>query len=97
MQKKRIHAAIVKDAKGVWTGYLTLEDVIEEIVGTIRDEFEDEEPIHLSESLLEDRVHLHIEADSTIEAVRIALSRMKRESWPIWRTKSLEQSKNVSV
>lgn len=83
MQKKRIHAAIVKDAKGVWTGYLTLEDVIEEIVGTIRDEFEDEEPIHLSDSLLEDRVHLHIEADSTIEAVRIALSRMKRESLPI--------------
>lgn len=83
MQKKRIHAAIVKDAKGIWTGYLTLEDVIEEIVGTIRDEFEDEEPIHLSESLLEDRVHLHIEADSTIEAVRIALSRMKRESLPI--------------
>ena len=83
MQKKRIHAAIVKDAKGVWTGYLTLEDVIEEIVGTIRDEFEDEEPIHLSESLLEDRVHLHIEAESTIEAVRIALSRMKRESLPI--------------
>jgi len=83
MQKKRIHAAIVKDAKGVWTGYLTLEDVIEEIVGTIRDEFEDEEPIHLSEALLEDRVHLHIEAGSTIEAVRIALSRMKRESLPI--------------
>ena len=83
MQKKRIHAAIVKDAKGVWTGYLTLEDVIEEIVGTIRDEFEDEEPIQLSDSLLEDRVHLHIEAESTIEAVRIALSRMKRESLPI--------------
>ena len=83
MQKKRIHAAIVKDAKGVWTGYLTLEDVIEEIVGTIRDEFEDEEPIHLSDALLEDRVHLHIEAESTIEAVRIALSRMKSESLPV--------------
>ncbi len=83
MQKKRIHAAIVQDAKGVWTGYLTLEDVIEEIVGTIRDEFEDEEPIHLTDALLEDRVHLHIEAESTIEAVRIALSRMKSESLPV--------------
>ncbi len=83
MQKKRIHAAIVKDAKGTWTGYLTLEDVIEEIVGTIRDEFEDEEPIHLTDALLEDRVHLHIEAESTIEAVRIALSRMKSESLPV--------------
>lgn len=83
MQKKRIHAAIVTDAKGAWTGYLTLEDVIEEIVGTIRDEFEDEEPVHLADALLEDRIHLHIEAESTIEAVRKALFQMKPESLPI--------------
>ena len=83
MQKKRIHAALVKDAKGVWTGFLTLEDVIEEIVGTIRDEFEDEEPVHLSDALLEDRVHLQIEAESTIEAVRKALFQMQPESLPI--------------
>jgi CBS domain containing-hemolysin-like protein len=83
MQKKRIHAAIVTDAKGAWTGYLTLEDVIEEIVGTIRDEFEDEEPVHLADALLEDRVHLQIEAESTIEAVRKALFQMKPESLPI--------------
>jgi len=83
MQKKRIHAAIVTDSKGAWTGYLTLEDVIEEIVGTIRDEFEDEEPVHLADALLEDRVHLQIEAESTIEAVRKALFQMKPESLPI--------------
>ncbi len=83
MQKKRIHAALVKDTRGAWTGFLTLEDVIEEIVGTIRDEFEDEEPVHLGDALLEDRIHLNIEADSTIEAVRKALFRMKPESLPI--------------
>ncbi len=83
MQKKRIHAALVKDSRGGWSGFLTLEDVIEEIVGTIRDEFEDEEPVHLADALLEDRVHLDIEADSTIEAVRLALMQMKPESLPI--------------
>jgi len=83
MQKKRIHAALVKDSKGGWSGFLTLEDVIEEIVGTIRDEFEDEEPVHLADALLEDRIHLDIEADSTIEAVRQALFRMQPESLPI--------------
>lgn len=83
MQKKRIHAALVKDAKGGWSGFLTLEDVIEEIVGTIRDEFEDEEPVHLADALLEDRVHLNIEAEGTIEAVRLALLNMKAESLPI--------------
>lgn len=83
MQKKRIHAALVRNPRGEWTGYLTLEDVIEEIVGTIRDEFEDEEPVHLAEALLEDRIHLNVEADSTIEAVRIALMQMRAESLPI--------------
>lgn len=83
MQRRRIHVALVKDARGNWTGFLTLEDVIEEIVGTIRDEFEDEEPVHLADALLEDRVHLNIEAESTIEAVRKALSQMKPESLPI--------------
>lgn len=83
MQKKRIHVAIVRNAKGEWTGFLTLEDVIEEIVGTIRDEFEDEEPISLTDALLEDRVHLDIEAESSIDAVRQALSRMKPGSLPV--------------
>lgn len=85
MQRKRIHAAIVRDARGQWTGFLTLEDVIEEIVGTIRDEFEDEEPIHLSEAIQEDRIHLEIEADSTIEAVRRALLKMSPAALPLAR------------
>ncbi len=83
MQKKRIHAAIVRDSSGRWTGFLTLEDVIEEIVGTIRDEFEDEEPVHLSETLQEDRIHLDVEADGTIGAVRTALLRMSPDSLPL--------------
>jgi len=83
MQKKRIHVALVRDANGAWSGFLTLEDAIEEIVGTIRDEFEDEEPVHLADALLEDRIHLNIEADSTIAAVRKALFLMKPESLPI--------------
>ncbi|HCP13511.1 MAG TPA: hypothetical protein DIT89_14355, partial [Planctomycetaceae bacterium] len=51
MQKKRCHVALVRDARGTWSGFLTLEDVIEEIVGTIRDEFEDEEPVSLADAL----------------------------------------------
>ncbi len=83
MQKKRIHAALVRDSAGRWTGFLTLEDVIEEIIGTIRDEFEDEEQIHLGDALQEDRVQLNIEAESTVEAVRATLNRMKPGSLPV--------------
>jgi CBS domain containing-hemolysin-like protein len=90
MQRKRIHAAIVRDASGKWTGFLTLEDVIEEIIGTIRDEFEEEEPVNLAETLTEDRVVLNVEADGTTEAVAKALASMKSESLPIPKERILQ-------
>ena len=83
MQKKRCHVALVKDQAGEWCGFLTLEDVIEEIVGTIRDEFEDEEPVSLSDALSEDRIQLNIEAGSVIEAVRKGLVQVRPESLPV--------------
>ena len=90
MQKKRIHAALVRDASGKWTGFLTLEDAIEEIIGTIRDEFEEEEPTSLAETLNEDRIKLDIEAESSTEAVSKALALMKPESLPIAKEKILQ-------
>ncbi len=83
MQRKRIHAALVHDANGRWTGFLTLEDAIEEIIGTIRDEFEEEENVSLSDALTEDRIKLDIEAESSTEAVAKALSQIKSESLPV--------------
>ncbi|KAF0185779.1 MAG: putative hemolysin [Nitrospirae bacterium] len=48
MQKRRVHMAIVIDEYGAVDGLVTLEDMIEEIVGEIRDEYDTESPvIHL--------------------------------------------------
>lgn len=45
MQKKRIHMAIAIDEYGSVSGLVTLEDLLEEIVGEIRDEYDTESPV----------------------------------------------------
>jgi putative hemolysin len=47
MQKKRQHMAIVIDEYGAVTGLVTIEDLIEEIVGEIRDEYDTESPLQV--------------------------------------------------
>lgn len=43
MQTERVHMALVIDEYGGTSGILTMEDVLEEIVGEIRDEFDNDE------------------------------------------------------
>lgn len=55
-QRRKVHIAIVLDEYGGTAGLVTIEDLLEEIVGEIQDEYDVEEP--LVEQLDEDRVRV---------------------------------------
>jgi len=46
MRASRLHLGLVHDEHGTVVGLLTMEDILEQLVGTIEDEFDNEEPEH---------------------------------------------------
>ncbi len=81
MQTRRTQFALV-EREGLWTGFITMEDILEEIVGMIGDEFEEDPPILLAETLTEARVVLGVSALTIVGGVREALSRISPSELP---------------
>ncbi|MBD3290688.1 DUF21 domain-containing protein [candidate division KSB1 bacterium] len=81
-QKEKMHMAIVVDEYGGTAGLITLEDVIEEIVGEIQDEYDREKPLYkknedgsfmvnakMNIDELKEQLKLNIVADDSYESL----------------------------
>ncbi len=87
LQKSRQHLAIVVNKKGQWIGIITLEDIIEEIIGTVEDEFEKDSLPSLSEIINMDRIFLDIESTNFQDAIKEMLLSIKTDEAPVSKEK----------
>jgi CBS domain containing-hemolysin-like protein/mannitol/fructose-specific phosphotransferase system IIA component len=83
MQRKACHMALVFTSDGAWTGIITLEDAVEEVIGTIEEEYPTEPPIRLADLLTPERTLLDVEGGSIISASRNALERIRVTELPV--------------
>jgi len=72
-QRRKVHIAIVLDEYGGTAGLVTIEDLLEEIVGEIQDEFDTEEPMVVRISDDEARIDGRADVDDLAELFDITL------------------------
>lgn len=83
MQRKAAHMAVVYAEDGKWTGIITLEDAIEEVIGTVEEEYPTEPTIRLADLLTPEHTLLNIEGTSIQAATRNALQRISVRDLPM--------------
>jgi putative hemolysin len=67
LQRRKVHIAIVLDEYGGTAGLVTIEDLLEEIVGEIQDEYDVEEPMVVRLSEDEARIDGRADVDELLE------------------------------
>lgn len=79
-QEKRIQLALAKNPKGETTGMLTMEDIVEELTGEIRDEFEQPPKMLLSGLLQKEACLLDLKETGRFEAIGEVLNALYASS-----------------
>lgn len=75
-QEKKLHQALVKDDKGEITGLFTLEDILEELVGEIRDELEKMPSALIATSFVSQAVMLDLKETERFAAISKMVEKM---------------------
>ena len=81
LQRRKVHIAIVLDEYGGTAGIVTIEDLLEEIVGEIQDEYDVEEPMVVRLSDDEVRFDGRANIDDFVEALGVDLADEDREEY----------------
>jgi putative hemolysin len=77
LQGRKVHLAIVLDEYGGTAGMVTIEDLLEEIVGEIQDEYDVEEPLTVRLSESEVRIDGRASVDDLAEMFEVDLSELE--------------------
>jgi len=76
LQFNRTNLAVVRTERKKVVGLISLEDLLEEIVGEIRDEFEHAPQVRLSKAFVSEAVDLNVCAGDRFELLRQAVARL---------------------
>ncbi|MCX5777515.1 MAG: CNNM domain-containing protein [Candidatus Firestonebacteria bacterium] len=74
-QKRKIQIALINSDKGQAIGFLSFEDIVEELIGEVQDEFTTETFMHLSDLINKDGIVSDLGATSKKEAINILIKK----------------------
>jgi len=89
-QQKHIQLAMVKNAKSETTGLLTMEDIVEELTGEIRDEFEQPPKLPLSVLLVPGACRLDLKETGRLEVIEEVLTALHEASPTFGKSEALK-------
>jgi hemolysin (HlyC) family protein len=81
LQRRRVHIAIVLDEHGGTAGLVTIEDLLEEIVGEIQDEYDEEEPMIVPLGDNEARIDGRADVDDMLEHFETTMDGTDKEEF----------------
>ncbi len=75
-QEKKIHMALVKNREEKVSGLLTMEDIVEELTGEIRDEFDKSPAVLLSRTINTEASIFNLQSKNRFEAIKAVIENL---------------------